>query len=104
MENEKIIRAIIEKCDIFYGDSLLSDETIIEKYLTFFARQFNPDTPYDMYGDRSNVVNTDTSYRSSLFGYDTDNNTGNTTDNNTGNNTDTYGTDDSSDTYGSDNQ
>lgn len=43
MENEKIIRAIIEKCDIFYGDSLLSDETIIEKYLTFFARQFNPD-------------------------------------------------------------
>ncbi|MCI5848760.1 MAG: hypothetical protein SOW12_04285 [Lachnospiraceae bacterium] len=68
------------------------------------ARQFNPDTPYDMYGDRSNVVNTDTSYRSSLFGYDTDNNTGNTTDNNTGNNTDTYGTDDSSDTYGSDNQ
>lgn len=43
MENEKIIRSIIEKCDIFYDDSLLSEESIIEKYLTFFAKQLTPD-------------------------------------------------------------
>ena len=43
MTDNKIARAIVEKCDIFYDDSLLSKEDIIEKYLSFFAEQFDPD-------------------------------------------------------------
>ena len=43
MENEEIIQSITEKCDIFYDDSLLSSESIIGKYLEFFAKQFTPD-------------------------------------------------------------
>lgn len=43
MENNNIIKAITEKCDFFYGDSLLSKEVIIVKYLKFFSKQFNPD-------------------------------------------------------------
>ena len=39
MEKDKIFRAITEKCEIFYGDSLLSSESIIVKYLQFFANQ-----------------------------------------------------------------
>lgn len=42
MADDRIIRAIVEKCDFLYDDALLTKETIIEKYLTFFARQFNP--------------------------------------------------------------
>lgn len=43
MESERIIQVIIEKCRIFYGDALISNETIIGKYLRFFARQFDSD-------------------------------------------------------------
>lgn len=43
MENNNIIKAITEKCEFFYGDSLLSKEIIIGKYLKFFSKQFNPD-------------------------------------------------------------
>lgn len=43
MADERIIQAIVNKCDFLYEDALLSKEKIIEKYLTFFARQFNPD-------------------------------------------------------------
>ena len=42
MPDERIMRAIVDKCDFYYGDSLLSKETIIEKYLRFFAEQFDP--------------------------------------------------------------
>ena len=42
MADEKIIRAIVEKCDVLYDDLLLSKETIIRKYLSFFAKQFDP--------------------------------------------------------------
>ena len=43
MENDKIIRIITEKCDVFYDDALLSKEKILEKYLLFFAKQINPE-------------------------------------------------------------
>ena len=42
MADDRIIRSIIEKCEFLYDDALLSDEKIIEKYLLFFARQFDP--------------------------------------------------------------
>ncbi len=42
MADEKIIRAIVEKCDVLYDDLLLSKETVIRKYLSFFAKQFDP--------------------------------------------------------------
>jgi len=44
MADNTILRAIEEKCDIFYDDALLSKERIIEKYLKFFASQFDPTT------------------------------------------------------------
>ena len=37
MTAEKLADAILNKCDIYYGESLISKETIIEKYLSFFA-------------------------------------------------------------------
>lgn len=37
MTAEKLANAILNKCDIYYGESLISKETIIEKYLAFFA-------------------------------------------------------------------
>lgn len=42
MADDRIIRSIIEKCDFLYDDALLSKETVIKKYLSFFARQFDP--------------------------------------------------------------
>ena len=42
MGDDRIIRSIVDKVDIFYDDALLSNEQIIEKYLLFFARQFDP--------------------------------------------------------------
>ena len=33
---EKLANAILKKCDIYYGDALISKEAIIEKYLSFF--------------------------------------------------------------------
>ncbi len=42
MADDRIIRSIVEKCDFLYDDALLSEEKIIEKYLIFFARQFDP--------------------------------------------------------------
>lgn len=41
MADDRIIQSIVEKCEFLYDDSLLSKEIIIEKYLTFFARQFD---------------------------------------------------------------
>ena len=41
MENDKIIRMITEKCNVYYDDALLSKEKILEKYLLFFAKQIN---------------------------------------------------------------
>ncbi len=29
--------AILEKCDIYFGDALISKESVIEEYLSFFA-------------------------------------------------------------------
>ena len=42
MADDRIVRSIVEKCDFYYDDALLSDEVIIEKYLSFFAKQFDP--------------------------------------------------------------
>lgn len=42
MADERIMQSIVEKCDFLYDDALLSDEKIIEKYLMFFAKQFDP--------------------------------------------------------------
>ena len=35
MTAEKLANAILKKCDIYYGDALISKEAIIEKYLSF---------------------------------------------------------------------
>lgn len=43
MGNDKIIKMITERCDIFYDDALISKEKIIGKYLMFFAKQFDPE-------------------------------------------------------------
>ena len=43
MADERIVHAIVEKCDFLYDDAILSKETIIKKYLTFFAQQFDPE-------------------------------------------------------------
>ena len=43
MVDDRIIRSIVEKCEFLYDDALLSREKIIEKYLIFFAKQFNPE-------------------------------------------------------------
>ena len=37
MTAEKLANAILKKCDIYYGDALISKEAIIEIYLSFFA-------------------------------------------------------------------
>lgn len=42
MADDRIIRSIVEKCDFLYDDALLSSEKVLEEYLTFFARQFDP--------------------------------------------------------------
>ncbi len=42
MADGKILNAIIKKCDFLYNGEILSKEGIIEKYLDFVARQFNP--------------------------------------------------------------
>jgi len=34
---DKLANAILNKCDIYYGEALISKEAIIEKYLAFFA-------------------------------------------------------------------
>lgn len=41
MADDKIVRSIVEKCAFYYDDALLSEENIIKKYLTFFAKQFD---------------------------------------------------------------
>lgn len=37
MTADKLADAILNKCDIYYGEALISKENIIEKYLAFFA-------------------------------------------------------------------
>ena len=37
MTSDKLINAILNKCDVYFGDSDISKETILEKYLEFFA-------------------------------------------------------------------
>lgn len=37
MTADNLANAILNKCDIYYGDALISKEAIIEKYLDFFA-------------------------------------------------------------------
>ena len=37
MTADKLANAILNKCDIYYGNALVSKEAIIEKYLAFFA-------------------------------------------------------------------
>lgn len=37
MTAEKLANAILNKCDIYYGNALISKEAIIEKYLSFFT-------------------------------------------------------------------
>lgn len=37
MTAEKLADALLSKCDIYYGESLISREAILEKYLSFFA-------------------------------------------------------------------
>lgn len=41
MEKGEIIRRMIDKCDIYYDDMLVSSEDIIEKYLLYFSSLFN---------------------------------------------------------------
>lgn len=41
VDNDIIVRSIVDKCKIFYQDLLISDEAIIKKYLHFFAKQFD---------------------------------------------------------------
>lgn len=41
MADERIIRAIMEKCIFLYDDAILSKEIVITKYLDFLAKQFN---------------------------------------------------------------
>lgn len=41
MDNDIIVRSIVDKCKIFYHDLLISDEAIIGKYIHFFAKQFH---------------------------------------------------------------
>lgn len=36
MRKEKLADALLSRCDIYYGDALISREAIIEKYLSFF--------------------------------------------------------------------
>ncbi len=43
MEREKVVQSIVEKCDFLYDDDILSKESIIQRYLAFFAQQFDPD-------------------------------------------------------------
>jgi len=43
MDNDRIIRSMINKCDIYYDDLLISSEEIIEKYLNYFSSQFGSD-------------------------------------------------------------
>lgn len=40
MTAEKLADAILNKCDIYYGESLISKETIIEKYLSFLPTRW----------------------------------------------------------------
>lgn len=37
MTADKLAEALLNKCDIYYGDDLISREAILEKYLSFFA-------------------------------------------------------------------
>ena len=37
MTAEKLADALLSRCDIYYGDALISREAILEKYLSFFA-------------------------------------------------------------------
>lgn len=41
MDNDKIIRNMIKKCEIYYDDLLISSEDIIKKYMHFFSIQFD---------------------------------------------------------------
>ncbi|WP_310603608.1 DrmE family protein [Anaerosporobacter sp.] len=41
MDNEKIIRDLISKCEIYYDDSMISSEDIIRRYMHFFFMQFD---------------------------------------------------------------
>lgn len=43
MDNEKLIWEMIDKCDIFYDDLLISSEDIIKQYIRFFVSSFNED-------------------------------------------------------------
>lgn len=43
MADDRIMQSIVEKCEFLYDDALLSEEKIIQKYLMFFARQFDPE-------------------------------------------------------------
>jgi len=42
MEDNAILYSIVKKCTFLYGDAIVSKERIIEQYLYFFAKQFNP--------------------------------------------------------------
>lgn len=37
MKAENLLNAILEKCDIYYGDALISKEAILKRYMKFFA-------------------------------------------------------------------
>lgn len=41
MDNEKIIRDMISKCEIYYDDLIISSEDIIKRYMHFFSMQFD---------------------------------------------------------------
>ena len=50
MTAEKLANAILKKCDIYYGDALISKEAIIEKYL-----EANP-SKWDFLSDCENLI------------------------------------------------
>ena len=44
LSKEKVFENVIEKCRIYYGDSIISSEKIIECYMRFFENQFETET------------------------------------------------------------
>ena len=43
MDNARIIKSMIDKCDVYFDDLLISSEDIVKKYMYYFSSQFNSD-------------------------------------------------------------
>ena len=40
MTDNNLINVMLDKCDIYYGDALISKESIIKRYIKFFDNVF----------------------------------------------------------------